>query len=172
MKYQIKQLSIYFSLLFFTSVLKAQISDFPKSWEGNWKGDVTISSARSNQSVPVSLTIEPLSVSRWSWTLYYEAPNQSPRRYELVQDEKGWKIDEKNGVVLPQQIIGGRLASGFCVEGSLLICYYWLEGEVLNMEIHTVSQEKNNTEVLETENSTEVSIHSVGTFQKAKLYRK
>lgn len=167
-----KQLLIYLFLLFFSSVLKAQTPDFPKSWAGNWKGDVIISSGRGKQSVPVSLTIEPLGASRWSWVLYYEAPNQSPRRYELLQDETGWKIDEKNGVVLPQQFIGDRLASGFSVEGSILICYYWLEGEVLNMEIHTVARTQNNTEASEANEPTTVSIHSVGTFQKAKLYRK
>lgn len=167
-----KQLLIYLFLLFFSCVLKAQIPDFPESWAGNWKGDVTISSSRGKQSVPVSLTIEPLATSRWSWVLYYEAPSQSQRRYELVQDETGWKIDEKNGVVLPQQFIGDRLSSGFSVEGSILICYYWLEDEVLNMEIHTVARNQNNTEVSESKEPTTVSIHSVGTFQKAKLYRK
>ena len=172
MRYRMKQLFICFFLLFFSSALKAQLPGFPKSWEGNWKGSAIISSARGSQSVPVSLTIEPLDGSRWSWILYYNAPNQNPRRYELIQDDTGWKIDEKNGVVLPQQIIGERLTSGFSVEGSLLVCYYWLEGEVLNMEIHTVALHQNKTATTETGEPTAVSTHSVGTFQKAKLYRK
>lgn len=155
-------------LLFFSPVLNAQIAGFPESWEGSWKGEVTIFSPNgSTHRVPVSLIVAPLDSLRWSWTLFYEAPNQSPREYELVKDGTTWKIDEKNGVVLPQQFLGNRMASSFSVAGTLLICYYWLENEVLNMEIHTAGQQGNAAN-----KGTEVSVHSVGAFQKATLYRK
>lgn len=153
-------------------LLMAQTSGFPKSWEGNWKGEVTILSANGDQKVPMSLTIQPIDSTRWSWTLHYEAPNQSPRKYELVQDKSGWKIDEKNGIVLSQQFLGNRMASSFSVDGSLLICYYWLENDILNMEIHAVSQEANSKTGANTEETLEVSSHFIGSLQQAKLDRK
>lgn len=153
-------------------LLMAQTSGFPKSWEGNWKGEVTILSANGDQKVPMSLIIQPIDSVCWSWILHYEAPNQSPRKYELVQDKSTWKIDEKNGIVLPQQFLGNRMASSFSVGGSLLICYYWLQDNVLNMEIHAVPQEANSKTGANTEETQEVGSHFIGSFQIAKLYRK
>ncbi|MBA5792450.1 MULTISPECIES: hypothetical protein [unclassified Flavobacterium] len=140
---------------------------FPKSWEGNWKGEVTIFSANGKQNVSMTLAIQPIDASRWSWTILYEAPNQSPRKYELIQDATGWKIDEKNGIILPQQFLGDRMTSSFSVGGSLLISYYWLENDVLNMEIHAVRQEADSMS-----EELGVGIHSMGALQQAKLYRK
>lgn len=150
----------------------AQTTDFPKSWEGNWKGDVNIYSANGNYKVPITLVIQPINSTNWSWTLHYEAPDQSPRKYELIQDKSGWKIDEKNGIVLPQQFLGNRMVSCFSVGGSLLLCYYWLDDDVLNMEIHAVAQEVNSKIGTNTEESLEVGNHFIGSYQKAKLNRK
>lgn len=168
-----KHICIFLIILSFSPMLiMAQTSDFPKSWEGNWKGEVTIYSANGNHNVPMSLAIQPIDSSRWSWTLHYEAPNQSPRKYELVSDQSTWKIDEKNGVVLPQQFLGNRMASSFSVSGNLLICYYWREKNVLNMEIHAVSQEANSKTGSNTIEIPEVGCHFIGSLQQARLYRK
>ena len=166
------RLYLFVVLLFISSITKAQTTDFPKSWEGNWKGEVSIFSANGNHNVPMSLVIHPIDSARWSWTLHYEAPSQNPRKYELIQDKSGWKIDEKNGIVLPQQFLGNRMSSSFSVGGTLLICYYWLENDALNMEIHAAAQEANNKTGAGTEESPEVGSHFIGSFQKAKLYRK
>lgn len=167
-----KQLFILFILLSFSPLLMAQTTDFPKSWEGKWKGEVNIYSANGNHTVPMSLAIQPIDSARWSWTLHYEAPNQSPRSYELIKDTSGWKIDEKNGIILPQQFLGNRMVSSFSVAGSLITCYYWLEKDVLNMEIHAVAQEANSKTNTNTDEKFEVGSHFIGSFQQAKLYKK
>lgn len=166
-----KQVLVFFILLSFSPFLVAQTGDFPKSWEGNWKGEINIFSANANHLVPVSLAIHPVDSARWSWILHYEAPHQSPRKYELVKEKETWKIDEKNGIVLPQQFIGGRMVSSFSVGGNLLICYYWLEKNALHMEIHAVAQNASGKSISNTEQVFEVSNHFVGSFQKAILYR-
>lgn len=140
---------------------------FPESWEGRWKGVVNIFSANGSQNVPLSLSIQPIDSARWSWTLHYEGANQIPRQYELIQDASGWKIDEKNGVVLPQQFLGNRMTSSFAVGGTLLIAAYWLEKDALHMEIQAVAQDaytKSQTEP-------EVGSHFIGSLQQARLYR-
>ncbi len=120
----------------------------------------------------MSLSIQPIDKSRWTWILHYEVEGQTPRNYELVRDSSEWKIDEKNGIILPQTMLGNRMASSFSVMGNLLTCYYWLENDALNMEIHMVKQEASGKTGLNTEESPEVSSHFIGAFQKAVLYRK
>ncbi|NGF76961.1 hypothetical protein G5B10_13820 [Fluviicola sp. SGL-29] len=159
-------------LIAFSPLLTAQTTDFPTSWEGNWKGEVAIFSANGNHNVPMSLVIQPIDSVRWSWTLHYEAPHQSPRKYELIKGKSGWNIDEKNGIVLPQQFIGNRLASSFSVEGNLLICYYWLEGDVLYMELNAIALEPGSKTGTNAEEAIEVGNHLIGSLQQAKLHRK
>lgn len=167
-----KQLFIFLILLFCSPFLIAQTGDFPKSWEGSWKGEVSIFSANGNHNVPISLDIQPTGSAYWSWTLYYDAPNQSPRKYELIQDKSGWKIDEKNGIILPQQFLNNRMISSFSIGGSLLICSYWLENDTMNMEIYAITQEINSKTVANTAETLEVGSHFINSFQQAKLYRK
>ncbi len=167
-----KQLFIVFNLLLCNALAIAQTSDFPKTWEGNWKGEVSIFSANGNHKIPMSLVILPIDSTRWSWTLHYKGPNQSPREYELIKEPSGWKIDEKNGIVLPQQFLGNRMTSSFSVGGNLLTCHYWLENDVLNMEIQSITQEATTKTGANTSEIPEVGNHFIGSFQQAKLYRK
>lgn len=167
-----KLLFTFLSVFHFYSFSIAQTTDFPKSWEGNWKGEVTIFSANGNYKVPMTLVIQPINSTSWSWTLHYEAPNQSPRKYELIQDKSGWKIDEKNGIVLPQQFLGNRMVSSFSVGGNLLLCYYWIEDDLLHLEIHSTTQEPKNKTGLNATEIPEVGNHFISSYQQAKLHRK
>lgn len=156
----------------------AQNDQFPNTWKGNWKGDLMIYSSRAEgngpaQVISMELNIQPLEVNRWTWEITYNMENENTRAYELIKDSVSgqWVIDEKNGIKLPQTQVGGRIVSSFSVMGNLLICYYWLEKDVMNMEIHVTSTEAQNKTGLGTEESPEVGNHFIGTFQKAVLYR-
>lgn len=167
-----KQLLIVLAFWVYRNSAISQITDFPQAWEGNWAGEIAIESSKTSDKIPMSLSIHPIEENRWTWVLHYQVEGQEPRNYELINDSSGWKIDEKNGIVLPQLMIGNRLASSFSVMGNLLMCYYWLEKDALNMEIHMVKQESATKTGLDTEESPEVSIHFIGAFQKAVLHRK
>lgn len=155
--------------------LVAQQDTFPKSWEGNWKGNLKIFSAsqpnlEATQEIPMSLTIQPIDENRWSWIISYEAQGQEPRNYELQKDSlNNWKIDEKNGIVLQQAFVANRMVSSFSVMGSLLICYYWLEGETMHVEIHMIGSEGVSETGLNTTGAPTVSEHRFGVLQKAVL---
>lgn len=172
-----KYLPVLFVFLLYRNIAISQSVDFPKSWEGNWKGDLNIYSANAPdaspvQVIPMGLTIRSMEKNQWSWAISYEAPGQEPRNYELIKDSlNNWSIDEKNGIVLSQRFVGNRMVSSFSVMGSLLICYYWLEGETMNMEIHMTSSEQTSTTGLNTEEFPIVGIHRFGGYQSAKLYR-
>lgn len=172
-----RYLLVLFVFLLYRNIAISQNGNFPKSWEGNWKGNLNIYPANSPdgspvQVIPMGLTIRPMEKNQWSWVISYEAPGQQPRNYELIKDSlNNWSIDEKNGIVLSQRFAGNRMVSSFSVMGSLLICYYWLEGETMNMEIHMTSSEGTSTTGLNTEESPIVGIHRFGVFQKAVLLK-
>lgn len=167
-----KQLLIVLIFGVYCNSAIAQITDFPQAWEGRWIGEIAIESSNASYKIPMSLFIQPIEENRWTWVLHYQTEGQETRNYELIKDSTGWNIDEKNGIVLQQQLIDNRLCSSFSVMGNLLICYYWLENNALNMEIHMVKQEASSKTGLNTEESPEVSIHLIGAFQKAVLHRK
>lgn len=170
-------LVLLFTVLSYCNIAISQSTDFPKSWEGTWRGNLRIYSANVPdtspvQIIPMSLTILPITSNSWSWIISYEAPGQQSRNYELIKDSLSkWSIDEKNGIVLNQRFVGNRIVSSFSVMGSLLICYYWLEGEIMNMEIHMTSSGEISTTGFGTEESPVVGVHSFGVYQSAKLYR-
>lgn len=174
-----KGLKLFLASLAFVFPGYSQENGFPESWEGNWKGDLMIYSSavtdqKAAQIVPMQLDIQPINENRWSWVITYDLDNENVRNYELVRDTSTnqWAIDENNGILLKQALIGNRLASCFSVMGNLLICYYWVENDALNMEIHITKMEAESSTGLGTEESPEVSNHFIGTFQKAVLFRK
>lgn len=164
-------------ILLYRNIAISQEGNFPKSWEGIWKGEISIYSGASPgpdpvQIVPMSITIRSIDENRWSWVLSYEAPGQDSRNYELTKNNKGqWVIDEKNGIVLPQMFLGNRMAGSFSVMGSLLVSYYWIDGDALHFEIHSVTQSPVSKTGIDTEESPAVSNHFISAFQKAVLYR-
>lgn len=166
-----KQLYTLLILLLLSPSSRAQAGSFPRSWEGNWKGELSSTTSGSSSRVPLSLHIQPIDSTRWTWTLQYEAPGQEPRAYQLVKSPAGWQIDEQNGIVLPLQPIGQRMASSFSVEDNWLLCYYWLENDALHMEIHAVLR-KNTTTGTPATQPPEVATHFVSTLQQATLHRK
>lgn len=160
------------TFLFISSILSAQ--NFPKSYEGTWKGELNIyNSSNENPSmrVPMQLIIQPKNDSVWSWEIHYLMDKPDIRRYELVHDLKDglWKIDEKNGIVLPQTFLNGRMKSVFSLENTMLIASYWLENDQMNFEITVTKISPEKTTGLRNEESPEVGIHSVSSYHKAIL---
>lgn len=172
-----KYLVLLFTVLSYCNIAISQSADFPKSWEGKWRGNLKIYSANVPdtfpvQVIPMSLTIQPITSNSWSWIISYEIPGQLPRNYELIKDSlSNWSIDEKNGIILNQRFAGNRMVSSFSVMGNLLTCYYWLEENAMNMEIHMTSSKEISTTGLDTAESPVVGVHRFGVFQSAKLYR-
>ena len=124
------------------------------------------------QEIPMQLTILPLEKDKWSWIIDYKMQGQTPRQYELIQENNTWKIDEKNGIILPQTLLNNRLSSAFEVMGNLLLCTYWLESESLHMEIQIIQAQSTISTGFNNDISPLVNIHSLGVYQKAILYKK
>ncbi|MCR9285834.1 MAG: hypothetical protein NXI23_00445 [Bacteroidetes bacterium] len=102
--------------------------DFPKSWEGIWKGELEIFNGMGKvQSLPMELHIFPndTSVVRWSWTIIYGEDKEAGKRdYELIEKDKSkgiYLVDEKNTIVLDGFLLGGKFFERFEVMGNLLM---------------------------------------------------
>lgn len=171
-----KLLTAFLILSIFGIPVFAQPADFPVSWEGNWKGDLKIYAAKSSEpemQIPMELRIQPKNDSVWHWEIHYLTENPDIRKYELIRDLKSnqWKIDEKNGIILPQTFMGNRMQSVFSLDKTLLIATYWLENGLLNFEIIITQTAAESNTGLGDETSPYVGNHPLIGYHKAVLKR-
>jgi hypothetical protein len=107
-------------------------SALPAAFVGDWKGTLNIRPVGGKaQQVPMELHVAPVSGGKaYRWQIVYGSagsPNRQVRDYELVADEKRpghFTLDEKNGIVLDADLVGGALCSAFRVQGNLLVTRY------------------------------------------------
>lgn len=105
---------------------------FPQSWAGQWRGDVEVQGADFGK-FSMELVIAPTSdANTWDWKIIYDGQaGRQERPYALIVKDasKGlYEIDERNGIVLPQRLMGGVLRSQFEVMGSRIDASYELAG--------------------------------------------
>lgn len=112
---------------------------FPAAWTGVWGGELNIYTPKGLvQQVPMTLAIHPLENGHYSWTIQYGTDSTGLRPYTLepVDTSLGrWQINENNGIILSEQLLGGKIYSVFSVEGTLLVSMVELSGEELLYEI-------------------------------------
>lgn len=152
----------------------SQSFDFPKSWEGNWKGDLKIyNSGSQNPStiIPMKLIVQQKNDSIWSWEIHYLTEKPDVRKYELVKNMKSnsWKIDEKNGIILPQTFMGNKMSSSFSFDKTLLIASYELENDQLHFEITVTQTSSESITGLGNDDSPTIGIHKMSNYHYAIL---
>lgn len=109
--------------------------DFPKSWEGIWKGNLSIYKGEGKQQeIGMELHILPIdSTNTHTWTIVYVLEDKpSARNYELltVDAAKGhYQIDEHNGIILDNYLMNNTLYSRFKVSNSILTSSYEKQGD-------------------------------------------
>lgn len=163
-------------LLFFISTTFAQDKMFPQDWLGEWQGDLHIYSIdKTNEEVvttiPMEIQIVRIDNTTWKWTIDYKTENQVPRNYELQFVNNQWQIDEKNGIVIPQKLLNGKLMSSFVVGNNQVNCSYELQNNQLVTEITlvNVNEEFAVKTGLRTKEIPEVIVHKTMNYQKAIL---
>ena len=171
-----------FSVLFILYTLLstntfAQQPVFPKDWVGIWKGElIWIRSGQTDTSrVAVQLRIHPAdSINTFTWQIIYGSAGEDNRPYLLkpVDPARGhWVVDEKNGILLDQFLIGNRLCGAFTVQQSTIINHYWLEGNRLMIEFSSIGAKPLHSSGKGTEESPVVNSYKVASYQKAELRR-
>lgn len=99
---------------------------FPADWLGTWSGTATVTLPDGKQpfKTEMTLTIEPLLESDGvSWAIDYHQET-GVRAYELspMEAQPGrYQLDERNGIVIPNALVGDTLYSSFTVGKAQLI---------------------------------------------------
>ena len=152
-------------------------SSFPKSWEGNWKGELQWfkTGAASPQKINMELRIHPAaSGSNYTWQIIYGTATEDNRPYTLIaKDSSGihWAIDENNGIVLDQYWIAGKFCGAFTVMNNTIVNNYWVENDKLMIEFYSLSAKPIATSGKGTDESPSVDSYKIGSYQKAILMR-
>ena len=107
----------------FSILVSAQIN-FPNDYLGTWKGNLKMEP--SGVEIPMTLQLGPelTKDSIYKYVITYISPAKNDvREYELhVADKKQglFYVDEKNGIILEEKLLGNKLSSIFSVSGSTL----------------------------------------------------
>lgn len=150
---------------------------FPKSWEGNYKGELQIFGVDSvKMKLLMKLDILQKSDSVYQFKISYDFKGQEEiRDYELkiVDDKSGkYMIDEKNTIEIEAYYKMGILTSFFEVMDSYIISTYTKMNEDLIFEIISADGKNPNSsgnEKFESEDIPEVKSYLVNGRQKAVL---
>ena len=153
----------------------APAQSFPADWEGTWEGKLRIFQAnQETQSIHMTLQIEPVSDSVWTWVIQYGPEEAGRRDYQLLLKDKAaghYAIDEKNGIVLDAFYQAGILYNRFSVSESLLTSRLQLREDSLIYEIISGSM----VPIAETGGTSEeippVQSYGIPTMQRAILKR-
>lgn len=171
-----KQLLHLVFTFFLISNCFAQTNHLSTNWLGKWNGDLYIYSLDSSNKemmtkVPMEIEIEVIDSYTWKWMIYYKIEHQQPRNYELQFTNKGWQIDEKNGIVIPQKLLNGKLMSSFVVGNNQVNCSYELQNDQLVMEIFLVNVKAEDAIItgLNTNEIPQVMVYPTMNYQKAVL---
>lgn len=148
---------------------------FPRDWEGIWKGYLNIHSAQGLLTqMPMELHILPKDSVRWTWKIVYAPKNKDKdiRNYELIiKDKKNnhYAIDEKDGIVLDAFFTGGTFISKFEVQGAMITSMEHFEGEDLVMELIASDSKAINHTGGKGDEIPPVSSYRINSYHKAKL---
>lgn len=151
--------------------------NFPRDWEGNWKGELQWYKTGDTEprKVPMELRIHPAdSANTWSWHIIYGTANPDSRPYKLIlrdTTKTHWVIDENNGIILDQYWVAGRFCGAFTVMSNTIVNQYWMEGDQLLVEFLSIGSKPVATTGNGTESSPAVDSYRVGGYQKAVLRR-
>lgn len=165
------------SILLYYTIGFAQSDAFPKSWIGNWKGDLLWykSGKPDPQKVNMELRIQPAdSADTYTWQLIYGSKEEDYRPYILkpVDKENGhWVIDELSGIVLDQFWVGNKFSGGFTVQTSTIVNSYSIADGKLIAEFYGMGAKPLATTGKGTDEVPNVDSYKLGSYQKAVLIR-
>ena len=149
---------LVFSLLFGTPALAQDKSthnfinakSFPEQCIGKWKGTMYIYAyGKLRDSVQVEFNVQALDSNSWTWKTDYRSEKMPVTKdYILRKDAKDgntFLLDEGDGVMLTNYIVGNKLYSNFETEGILLTSSYEFVGKQLIFEV-TSGKKQNEAE--------------------------
>lgn len=121
---------IFAVVVFIFGSLSVSFSQLPEEWFGTYSGTMEITNFKGKKSeVFMELLIEQKTDTSYTFNIIYGKDTiRQLRTYELIHDTiNQFKMDEKNGIILPMMLFNNRLISVFEVQGNLLHVSYTLD---------------------------------------------
>jgi hypothetical protein len=158
----------------------AHILSFPNDWYGHWKGKLSWQKANTDTPIifTMNLIIKPTEQPNVvSWQIQYGDSLKDVRPYtcSLVDSaKKHWLIDEHNGILIDQFVIGNNAFSSFTVQGTCINNNYQLQPnggmrvEFISSNTKPVRISGENTAEVPTVESFIIKSFQVGTLYKIK----
>ena len=164
----------------FLSVNIFSQESFPKSWEGNYQGELQIYGVDSvAMKLKMKLDIKQKTDSIYQWKITYDFRGKvDVRNYELVivNQKKGiYKIDEKNTIVIDSYFKTDIFTSFFEVMNSYIISTYTKVNDTIEFEIISGDGKKpsiSGNSKADNEDIPEVKSYLVNGRQKAVLKKR
>ena len=165
-------------LILLCSSIRAQENlegQFPDDFLGIYKGDLEINSPRGTNKVPMEFHLLATDIEgEYKYTLVYgEGKERQERKYRLLEKdpEQGlYVVDEKNGIILDDKVVGNRMYSLFEVNDSLLTTFVTFYRDHMVFEIVFAPRQMAN-ETFATADSTRVLSYPISTVQRAILQK-
>lgn len=147
---------------------------FPDDYLGVYTGILDIKSARGTQEVAMEFHLNATdSIGTYEYVLVYgEGDARQQRNYTLrtLNKEKGeYIVDENNGIILDDKVVGNRMYSLFEVQGTILTTFITFESDHMVFEIVATNRKDSRTTYAENEDKTEVISYPISTVQRAVL---
>lgn len=139
-------LKIFTVSIFIFSSITMSFSQLSEDWFGTYSGTMHITNFKGEKSeVYMELLIKKKSDTSYTFNIIYGKDTMKQvRAYELIHDNRNqFKMDEKNGIILPMMLFNQRLVSVFKVQGNLLHVSYTLDKK--NIIFRTTSSRKSLT---------------------------
>ncbi|OHU88260.1 hypothetical protein BET10_11955 [Pseudoalteromonas amylolytica] len=146
-----------------------------QDWNGYFKGQCELSSPKRGvfYTFPMSLEIDDVTKKKADWIITYgEGQTQQIRNYTLLEvdsDLGHYAVDENNGIVIDQYLIGNEFMSLFEVGSTKIQTTYTLDSNGtmdVSMESFTFDPVRENNVGAYT-----VSSYALKTKQKCRLYK-
>lgn len=147
----LKKLFFILLLILPFNALLAQSLFFPKTWLGQWKGNLQVATNNGSvSSVEMQLILEPTKkANQYYFTIVYtNGGKDDVRNYTLVADSANpghFTMDESNGIKINEYLFGTTLISQFVVQGQLLTAIYSFERENIRFRIISANAVPNGT---------------------------
>ena len=126
--------------VFLFTLIGAKSQNFAQRCEGKWEGTMFLcTKGELTDTVDVVFTVIPFdsATGSWSWkTVYLSETTPVTKNYTLIQKtETEFLLDEGDGVLLTNYVIGDKMYSLFKVEKNWLTASYELKDETLVFEV-------------------------------------
>jgi hypothetical protein len=165
---------LFLFITFGFSILGSAQINFPNDYLGTWKGNLKMEP--SGTEIPMTLQLGPVLTkdSIYKYIITYISPGRNDvREYELhVTDRKQglFYVDEKNGIILEERLLGNKLSSIFSVSGSFLQITLELLKDEIVFEVYSWPSHISKTTVSKEEEETyTVNSYKLNGYQKAIL---